>query len=93
MAGLREALELVADRAARSGVRAAFEFLGFPDCPVNTPAQAAELVARKLVDMLRSQGYSGPWSLETFNPTYWTEDPAEVAGRGLAATKGVLSLG
>jgi 2-keto-myo-inositol isomerase len=154
IAGLREALELVADRAARSGVRVAFEFLGFPDCPVNTPARAAELVGRdegievvldschwhasggqalgdfpverlalvhlndapakprseiedadrvlpgqgvialgELVDMLRSQGYSGPWSLETFNPSYWTEDPAEVAGRGLAATRAVLSLG
>ena len=152
MVGLRDALELVAEGARRAGIRVAFEFLGFRDCPVNTPALAAEVVdrvegiemvldschwhasggrplgdypvdrlalvhlndapqakpgseiqdadrilpgegvisLRELINELRSRGYSGPWSLETFNPSYWAEDPAQVAKRGLAAVKNVL---
>jgi 2-keto-myo-inositol isomerase len=42
--GTRDALELARDRADRLGIRIAFEFLGFGDCPVNTPAIAAETV-------------------------------------------------
>ena len=145
-------VELVAEGARRAGIRVAFEFLGFRDCPVNTPALAAEVVdrvegiemvldschwhasggrplgdypvdrlalvhlndapqakpgseiqdadrilpgegvisLRELINELRSRGYSGPWSLETFNPSYWGEDPAQVAKRGLAAVKNVL---
>jgi 2-keto-myo-inositol isomerase len=40
----RDALELARDRADRLGIRIAFEFLGFGDCPINTPALAAETV-------------------------------------------------
>ena len=40
----RDALELARDRADRRGIRIAFEFLGFGDCPINTPAIAAETV-------------------------------------------------
>src|SRR5438094_2887233 len=40
----RDALELARDRADRVGIRIAFEFLGFGDCPINTPAIAAETV-------------------------------------------------
>src|SRR5207245_6288822 len=40
----RDALELARDRADRVGIRIAFEFLGFADCPINTPAIATETV-------------------------------------------------
>ena len=144
--GTREALELARERAGAMGIRIGFEFLGFADCPINTPALAGEVVdgvdgielvldschwhasgARPLRDYpverlalvhlndapamppleiedrdrvfpgegvinlrdlakdLTADGYAGPWSLETFNASYWGEDPAEVAGRGLAA--------
>src|SRR5207302_1751762 len=36
--GTRDALELARDRADAMGIRIAFEFLGFGDCPINTPA-------------------------------------------------------
>lgn len=42
--GIRHGLEVIRDRAAAGGVRVAFEFLGFPDCPVNTAARAADVV-------------------------------------------------
>jgi 2-keto-myo-inositol isomerase len=42
--GTRDALELARDRADRMGIRIAFEFLGFADCPINSPAIAAETV-------------------------------------------------
>jgi len=42
--GTRDALELTRDRADALGIRIAFEFLGFGDCPINTPAIAAETV-------------------------------------------------
>src|SRR5205809_67424 len=35
-----------------------------------------------LIAALQARGFAGPWSLETFNPGYWTEDPALVARRG-----------
>jgi 2-keto-myo-inositol isomerase len=40
----RDALELARDRADRVGIRIAFEFLGFGDCPINTPEIATETV-------------------------------------------------
>src|SRR6202047_4098421 len=40
----RDALELARDRADRVGVRIAFEFLGFGDCPINTPEIASATV-------------------------------------------------
>ena len=146
LSGTREALEHARDRADRLGIRIAFEFLGFGDCPINTPELAAETVDRldaidlvldachwhvsgsrplrsfpvdrlalvhlndapgkpqeeiedadrllpgegviKLADLIRElagRGYAGPWSLETFNPSYWNEDPRTIADRGLAA--------
>jgi 2-keto-myo-inositol isomerase len=45
----------------------------------------------ELVQTLRDGGYDGPWSLETFNPSYWEEDPLAVARRGAIALEGVLS--
>jgi len=38
------------------------------------------------VTELKAGGYTGPWSLETFNPAYWAEDPESMARRGLTAT-------
>jgi sugar phosphate isomerase/epimerase len=46
---------------------------------------------RELVDQLARRGYDGPWSLETFNPSYWTQDPADVAHRGRALMEQVLA--
>jgi len=149
--GIRDGLELVRDRAAAARVKVAFEFLGFHDCPIGTPAAAAaaidglegvdlvldschwhasgagplavfpverlaivhlndapakppreiedadrvfpgEGVIRldQLLAALRSRGYAGPWSLETFNPSYWAEDPAWVVRRGRAALEGLV---
>jgi len=147
----RDALELACERADARGIRIAFEFLGFADCPINTPAIAAETVdgiegidlvldschwhasgsqpldaypvqrvalvhlndapdkplreiededrilpgegVIKLADLLReltARGYTGPWSLETFNHAYWREDPQAVAHRGLDALTRLL---
>jgi 2-keto-myo-inositol isomerase len=144
--GTRDAMELARDRADKLGIRIAFEFLGFGDCPINTPSIAAETVdgidgvdlvldsshwhasgsepldsypvervvlvhlndapakpprqiedadrllpgegVIKLADLvanLRARGFEGPWSLETFNPAYWKDDPESVARRGLTA--------
>src|SRR6202140_5590371 len=44
MPATRDALELAPDRADRLGIRIAFEFLGFGDCPINTPEIASETV-------------------------------------------------
>ena len=149
--GTRDALELACERADALGIRIAFEFLGFADCPINTPAIAAETVdgiegfdvvldschwhasgsqpldaypvgrialvhlndapakppreiededrvlpgegVIKLADLVReltTRGYTGPWSLETFNHEYWDEDPQAVARRGLEAVTHIL---
>ncbi|TMG24767.1 MAG: sugar phosphate isomerase/epimerase [Chloroflexi bacterium] len=140
---MREGLALVRDRAAAVGVGVAFEFLGFADCPIDSPALAAEVVGpmdgvdlvldschwhasgsasladfpvdrlamvhlndapgkppreiedadrvlpgngvirlADLVAQLTARGYGGPWSLETFNPTYWAADPRRIASEG-----------
>jgi len=42
--GTRDALELARDRADPMGIRIAFEFLGFADCPINSPAIATDTV-------------------------------------------------
>jgi 2-keto-myo-inositol isomerase len=150
--GTRDALELARDRADKMGIRIAFEFLGFGDCPINTPAMATETVdgiagidlvldschwhasggqpldgypvdrlalvhlndapskppreiedadrllpregVIKLADLrreLETRRYNGPWSLETFNPGYWKEDPEAVARRGFEAVTRVLT--
>ena len=149
--GTRDALELARDRVDALGIRIAFEFLGFGDCPINTPASAAETVdgiegidlvldcchwhasgsqpldgypverialvhlndapdkpprqiedqdrvfpgegviqLKALTGQLKTRGYAGPWSLETFNPAYWKDDPEAVARRGLEAVSRIL---
>jgi 2-keto-myo-inositol isomerase len=148
----RDALELARERADKMGIRIAFEFLGFGDCPINTPAIAAETVhgieavdlvldschwhasgsqpldsypvdrlalvhlndapdkppreiededrvlpgegVIRLGDLLRdlkTRGYGGPWSLETFNPRYWKEEAAAVGRRGFDAVTGLFT--
>jgi len=150
--GTRDALELARDRADRMGIRIAFEFLGFADCPINSPAIATATVdgidgidlvldschwhasgaqpldgypvdrlalvhlndapakppreiedadrvlpgegvinLKALIHELRTGKYAGPWSLETFNPGYWEENPEGVARRGYAAVVAVLA--
>jgi 2-keto-myo-inositol isomerase len=150
--GTRDALELARDRADRMGIRIAFEFLGFADCPINSPSIATETVdgvdsidlvldschwhasgaqpldgypidrlalvhlndapakppreiedadrvlpgdgvinLKTLMNELRAGNYAGPWSLETFNPGYWTEEPEVVARRGIEAVTRVLT--
>jgi sugar phosphate isomerase/epimerase len=42
---MRDALARIRDESDRRGVRVAFEFLGFGDCPVDTPGLAAAVVA------------------------------------------------
>ena len=142
---MRDGLAILRDAAAMLGIGVAFEFLGFGDCPIDTPALAGEVVAdlpgvdlvldschwhasgtgpldafpierlamvhlndapakplreiedadrllptrgvirlAELLAELRRSGYDGPWSLETFNPEYWTEPPEQVARDGHA---------
>lgn len=149
--GIRNGLMVARDRAAADGVKVAFEFLGFLDCPIGTPQAAAEAVRdleevdlvldschwhasgagsldalavervamvhlndapakppreiedsdrvlpgegvirlQELLDVLRSRDYPGPWSLETFNPGYWEDDPVSVTRRGWAALERLL---
>jgi len=151
--GIRDGLELARDRATADGVKVAFEFLGFLDCPIGTPEAAAATIDRlegvdlvldschwhasgagpldafpverlamvhlndapaklpreiedadrvlpgegvirlqQLVASLRARGYAGPWSLETFNPRYWAEDPASVVRRGRAALESLMQV-
>jgi 2-keto-myo-inositol isomerase len=148
---MRDGLELLRDSAARDDIGIAFEFLGFGDCPIDTPTLAGEVVAGldgvdlvldschwhasgsgsldafpverlamvhlndapakapreiedadrllpgrgvirlgELIAALRSRDYEGPWSLETFNPEYWSQPPERVAADGLAAVEAVL---
>jgi 2-keto-myo-inositol isomerase len=150
--GVRSGLEIARERAGAIGVRIAFEFLGFADCPIRTPEATGHLVEGLegvdlvldschwhasgsppldtfplerlamvhlndapqrpppeiedadrlmpglgvirlpwLIGSLRDRTYQGPWSLETFNPGYWTEDPDLVARRGMAALDALLA--
>jgi 2-keto-myo-inositol isomerase len=72
MKGIREGLELVRDDAIvfGSGRQVAFEFLGFHDCPVNTPALAGEVVDQvDEIDLVLDSCHwhaSGGGSLEAF---------------------------
>ena len=151
MPGIRDGLAVARDRAARDGIRIAFEFLGFFDCPIGSPAAAGAVIdgisdvdlvldschwhasgggsldgfpverlamvhlndapakpppqiedadrvlpgegvirLRELVASLRDKGFSGPWSLETFNPSFWEEEPLAVGRRGWAALEALL---
>lgn len=152
-ATMQEGLAITRDRAADDHVRIAFEFLGFADCPIDTPARSAEVVAEvpgvevvldschwhaggsgsldgfpvdrlamvhlndapakppreiedadrllpgrgvirlaELVAELRGRGYAGPWSLETFNPAYWSEEPVAIATDGIRLVRELLGL-
>ena len=152
MAAMVDGLSIVRDAASRVGVGVAFEFLGFGDCPIDSPALAADVAAAvpgidlvldschwhasgsqslagfpierlamvhlndapskppreiedadrllptlgvirlgELISLLRGSGFSGPWSLETFNPEYWSADPRDVAHRGRALTERVIA--
>jgi len=149
----RDALELARDQADKLGIRVAFEFLGFGDCPINTPAIATETVdgidgielvldschwhasgaqpldgypvhrlalvhlndapakppreiedsdrvlpgdgvinLKALLYELQTGKYAGPWSLETFNPGYWRQDPEDIASRGHAAIEALFEV-
>lgn len=149
--GVRDGVARIRDAAARDRIGVAFEFLGFGDCPIDTPTLAGRVVdgldgvdlvldschwhasgsgsldafpverlamvhlndapskpprdiedadrvlpgrgvirLRDLVADLRGRGYGGPWSLETFNPSYWAEDPAVIARDGRALVESVL---
>ena len=151
VAAMRDGLARIRDAAAPIGVGTAFEFLGFGDCPIGTPALAAEVVSAvpgvelvldschwhasgagsldgypvdrlamthlndapakppreiedadrvlpgagvirlsDLVADLTGRGYLGPWSLETFNPAYWADDPSEIARTGLRLLRDLL---
>ena len=46
-----------------------------------------------LIEALSARGYRGPWSLETFNPDYWADDPSTVARRGIAALDALVAAG
>ena len=150
---IADGLARIRDRAASDGVRVAFEFLGFGDCPIDSPSLAARVVdrtpdadlvidschwhasgseplgdfpierlamvhlndapakppreiedadrllptlgvirLRELIAGLLERGYRGPWSLETFNPRYWEQDPAIIAGEGLRLTAPLLAV-
>ena len=152
--GIRDGLTVARDRAARDGIRIGFEFLGFADCPIGSPAAAAAAIdgisdvdlvldschwhasgggsldafpverlamvhlndapdkpprqiedadrllpgdgvirLRELVAALRNRSYPGPWSLETFNPSFWEEEPSAVARRGWGALEALLGAG
>jgi 2-keto-myo-inositol isomerase len=150
--GTRDALQFARDQSDRVGVRIAFEFLGFGDCPINTPDLATETVdaidgvdlvldschwhasgsqpldgypvdrialvhlndapnkpprqiedadrvlpgegvirLADLVAELKERKYEGPWSLETFNPAHWKQDPSVVGRSGYEAVTHLLS--
>jgi 2-keto-myo-inositol isomerase len=153
LAAMREGLAAVREASAVDRIGVAFEFLGFADCPIDSPALAGEVVAGVpgvdlvldschwhasgsgaldafpvdrlamvhlndapgkppreiedadrllpgegvialpvLVEALRAHGYGGPWSLETFNPGYWSADPEQVASGGLRRLADLLGL-
>ena len=50
-----------------------------------TAEEKAQLIAG-----VHAGKYAGPWSLETFNPRYWEQDPEDVARRGHAAIDALL---
>jgi sugar phosphate isomerase/epimerase len=151
IAAMRDGLVILRDVAAGDDIGIAFEFLGFADCPIDTPALAGRVVAdlpgvdlvldschwhasgsgsldefpidrlamvhlndapakppreiedadrllpgrgiirlTELIRSLRAARYDGPWSLETFNPDYWSAPPEQIAGEGRATLARVL---
>jgi 2-keto-myo-inositol isomerase len=153
VAGVRDGVRRIRDAAAAHGIGVAFEFLGFGDCPIDSPALAGEVVRdlddvglvldschwhasgsgsldafpverlrmvhlndapakpprevedadrllpgrgvirlAELVAALRASGYTGPWSLETFNPGYWAMDPEAVVVEGHDRVTSLLEM-
>lgn len=45
---------------------------------------------KAMVDILKDAGYQGAISLELFNPSYWAQDPREVARIGLEKMKAAI---
>jgi sugar phosphate isomerase/epimerase len=45
---------------------------------------------KRMISILQDADYSGVISLELFNPSYWEQDPAEVARIGLEKMQAVL---
>jgi len=45
MPGIVDGLSLIRDAAARDGIHVAFEFLGFGDCPIDSPSLAARVAS------------------------------------------------
>ena len=44
----------------------------------------------QMISTLKDAGYEGVISLELFNPSYWKQDPAEVAQIGLEKMQALL---
>jgi 2-keto-myo-inositol isomerase len=68
--GVREGVARIRDAAAGNGIAVAFEFLGFADCPVDTPARAGRVVdGLEGVDLVLDSCHwhaSGSGSLDAF---------------------------
>jgi 2-keto-myo-inositol isomerase len=45
---------------------------------------------REMISILKAAGYARTISLELFNPSYWEDDPREVARIGLEKMKAVV---
>ena len=45
---------------------------------------------KRMISILRDADYTGVISLELFNPSYWAEDPAEVARIGLEKMQAIV---
>ena len=43
-----------------------------------------------MISIVKDAGYEGVISLELFNPSYWEQDPAEIARIGLEKMQAVL---
>jgi 2-keto-myo-inositol isomerase len=63
---MREGLTQARDRAAAAGLRVAFEFLGFADCPIGSPDLAAEVPGAGLVLDSCHWHASGSGTLDAF---------------------------
>ena len=73
----------------------------FNDAPASPPrAEQADadrvypgdgiLDLKAMIAILKEAGYQGVISLELFNPSYWEEDPREVARIGLEKMKSAI---
>lgn len=78
---------------------AVFHFNDAPADPARSEQTDADRVypgdgildLKRMISMLKDVDYSGVISLELFNPSYWEEDPTEVARIGLEKMQSVIS--